>query len=305
MSWVKQERIFHLEDNPCRTNHAQVPTPYVMSDGNIRVYYACRDTHNQSYPAYFDLSRDLKTVLRVHETSVMERSEPGMFDSNGVMPSCIITNGDELWMYYIGWNALRGDGARYHNVIGLAISKDGGETFERVFDGPIMDRTPIEPGICVMPFIIRDGDKFKCWYQSGIGWHKIGEQYEPTYVIKYAESDNGIDWKRFSNVCVKPYDEYQAQSRPCVVTDNDGYGMWYCSRGSKGYRDGDQGYRIYYAHSHNGTYFEKEALSEPRNNDWDSQQQCYPYVINIDDKLVMFYNGNGFGQTGIGLAIWE
>ena len=31
--------------------------------------------------------------------------------------------------------------------------------------------------------------------------------------------------------------------------------------------------------------------------------QAYPFVFKKDDKLHMFYNGNGFGQSGLGYAI--
>ena len=32
---------------------------------------------------------------------------------------------------------------------------------------------------------------------------------------------------------------------------------------------------------------------------------CYPNVIKVKDKLYMFYNGNGFGQSGFGYAELE
>jgi hypothetical protein len=31
----------------------------------------------------------------------------------------------------------------------------------------------------------------------------------------------------------------------------------------------------------------------------------YPYILKTKNKLIMFYNGNGFGKTGIGYAIEE
>jgi hypothetical protein len=31
----------------------------------------------------------------------------------------------------------------------------------------------------------------------------------------------------------------------------------------------------------------------------------YPYIINNNDHYIMFYNGNNFGETGIGYAINE
>jgi hypothetical protein len=32
---------------------------------------------------------------------------------------------------------------------------------------------------------------------------------------------------------------------------------------------------------------------------------CYPSVFEIDDRIVMIYNGNGFGRTGFGYAVLE
>ena len=31
----------------------------------------------------------------------------------------------------------------------------------------------------------------------------------------------------------------------------------------------------------------------------------YPYIVLEEDKKIMFYNGNGFGKTGIGYAVSE
>jgi hypothetical protein len=29
---------------------------------------------------------------------------------------------------------------------------------------------------------------------------------------------------------------------------------------------------------------------------------AYPYVVKVDDRVLMFYNGNGFGAAGFGVA---
>lgn len=307
--WIKQGRIFNLKPNPCRTTHAQVPTPFVFDDF-IRVYYACRGPRNQSYPAYFDLSKDLKTVLKVCETSVMDRSNPGMFDANGVMPSCVIKQDDELWMYYTGWNALRGDGAHYQNEIGLAVSRDGGESFQRMFDGPIMGRSVYEPGLAVMPFVFQtDNGIFHMYYQSGTGWHKVGDKYEPTYVIKYAQSYNGTIWERNADQCIESLYPLQAFSRPWIAKINGFDSMWYCVRGSADYRGGDGSYRIECADALDKINFMRSAdtakLFKGIDGEFDSDMQAYPSIFEVDGKQIMLWNGNGFGQTGIGLAIWD
>lgn len=305
MTWIKQGRIFHLEPAPNRSTHCQVPTPYVMED-KIRVYYSCRN-NGKSFIAYFDLAKDLKTILKVHEQPIMSHGKPGMFDADGVMPSCVIENKGELWLYYIGWNELKNT-ARYQNEIGLAVSKDGGDTFESMFEGPIMGRTKDEPGLAVMPFVFEDDGIFKMYYQSGTGWHLIDGQHEPTYVIKYSQSKNGIKWKRSLEECIPSLFPLQAISRPAVVSNGGDIDMLFCSRGSKSYRGGAGSYRIFSAHSNDGINFERKnepSLEFGCDGEFDSEMQAYPSVVKVDGKHVMFYNGNGFGQTGIGVAVWS
>ena len=38
-------------------------------------------------------------------------------------------------------------------------------------------------------------------------------------------------------------------------------------------------------------------------SNWDNIMVCYPYLVKRDNEFLMFYNGNGFGKTGIGYAI--
>lgn len=304
--WHKQGRIFHLEPAPGRSTHTQVPTALVK-EHVVRLYYSCRNK-GKSFVAYIDLERkDLSKVVHRHDDPVLSHGEPGMFDSDGVMPSCIIEFNRQIWLYYIGWNA-RADGARYHNEIGLAVSNDGGETFERKFLGPIMSRDKCEPGLAVMPYIIHDRI-WHCWYQSGVRWESVNGVYEPIYVIKYAHSLDGINWKRHPEQCVQSRHPLEAFSRPSVRFAGGTYHAWYCYRGSADYRDGTDAYRIGYAQSKNGRDFlrcdQLAGIDVGDDGAWDSKQICYPAVVEIDGRLIMFYNGNGFGQSGIGWAVYD
>lgn len=301
--WTKQGRIFYLEPNPCRTTHVQVPTPYVMKD-RIRVFYASRTLRNKSFPAYFDLDFDLKTIIGVHEKPIMHMGKPGNFDADGVMPSCCVDGN----LFYIGWSELKNT-ARYQNEIGLAHWNAVLDRFNRTYQGPIMGRSPTEPGLAVMPFVMKEGNMFRCWYQSLIEWIKVGSKYEPVYLLKYAESKDGIEWKRLPQACVAADHNQEAFSRPSVIKDGDMYKMWYCYRDSNDYRGGGGSYRIGYADSTNGVSFIRKdyeaGISVGEKEEWDSDMIAYPYVFELEGKRVMLYNGNAFGQTGVGLAIWE
>lgn len=303
----KLGRIFHLAPSSSRsTTHAQVPTVLVTGDV-VRVYFAARDPRGRSYPAYVDLARhDLTRIVATQEMPIIDFGKPGTFDDEGIMPAYVLEQPEGVWMYYSGWN--RRVSVPYHNSTGLAVSHDGGKSFARKFEGPVMDRTPEEPYLAVTPTVLREDDKWRIWYISGLRWQEIDGKFEPIYVVKYAESVDGIRWTRPNITCIQQEHPLEAFSHPTVVKRDGLYHMWYCYRDSRDYRDGKGSYRIGYGSSADGINWQRSddrAGLPPSAEGWDSTMQCYPYVTVIDDTVYMFYNGNGFGQSGIGLAVLE
>ncbi len=307
--WEKLGNIF----DPSRHrewagSHAQVPTVLVLPD-RLRVFYADRDATGRSFPTFLDVDRDDPTkVLHFHKSSVMGGGAPGTFDDEGLMPAWVHCYLNRVWMYYSGWN--RRVSVPYHNSTGLGVSDDNGLSFQRVYEGPIMDRTATEPYLAVTPWVVREerGDStlWRCWYISGLHWHKVDAKYEPVYVIKCATSKDGHQWDRPNIQCVEQLHPQEAFSHPTVLVRNGRYHMWYCYRDSVDYRNGSGSYRIGYATSENGEHFVRnDAASgiQMSSEGWDSKMICYPSVIEVGDVCYMFYNGNGFGQSGIGVAI--
>jgi hypothetical protein len=231
----------------------------------------------------------------------------GAFDDSGAMPSCVIDVSDEKRLYYIGWN--RAVTVPYRLSIGLAVSTDGGMTFSRADDGPIMDRTPAEPYFCTAPFVLRDGGAWRMWYVSTTAWEEVRGHPEPLYEIKYAESDDGVRWKRPNVTCIAPRSPAEATARPWVIRDSDGYRMWYCYRSNVDYRTNrERSYRIGYAESKDGVSWERmddAAGIDVSDEGWDSQMIEYPSVYDHGGKRHLLYNGNGFGESGIGHAVLE
>ena len=82
--------------------------------------------------------------------------------------------------------------------------------------------------------------------------------------------------------------------------------MWYSIRDKINYRDNiDHSYRIKTATSLNGVDWVKNNdidLDITTESEWDNIMTCYPFIINKKDEMIMFYNGNNFGKTGIGYA---
>ena len=85
-----------------------------------------------------------------------------------------------------------------------------------------------------------------------------------------------------------------------MVKDADVYRMWYSYRGAA--------YRIGYAESPDGLRWERrdaEAGIGLSASGWDSEMVAYPVVFDHAGERYMLYNGNGYGRTGIGLAVLE
>ena len=182
--------------------------------------------------------------------------------------------------------------------------------FNRVYEGPILDRTIIDPYLCATPCILIENGIWKMWYLSGVGWKMHNGKAEPYYNIKYAESKDGMIWKRDGIVCIdfKTHSE-GGIARPSVLKEGKIYRMWYSYRGGSDYRTNrSNSYRIGYAESLDGLEWIRKddqvgiSVSE---TGWDSEMMAYPFVIDINGERYMFYNGNGFGKSGIGYAILD
>jgi predicted GH43/DUF377 family glycosyl hydrolase len=228
----------------------------------------------------------------------------GAFDWAGVMPTDIITYKDKKYLYYIGWS-LRQD-VPYHNNLGLAISEDNGKTWNKFSKGPIFHTSYKEPGyIGTVEILIEEGI-WKMWYLSCLDWTEVDGKMEPLYDIKYATSHNGIDWNPTGIVSI-PLENNEGGISSCrVIKDNEKYKMWYSVRDKSDYRDNiKHSYKIKTAISSDGINWTKNNKIDldVSLEGWDSKMVAYPYIIEENNKLIMFYNGNKFGQTGIGYAV--
>ncbi len=306
--WEKVGVLLNIDNrNEWMYSHACVPTAIQISDSVIRVFYAPRNKSGQSIPCYFDLdANNPALVLYIHEEPILPLGELGTFDDGGIMPcSAIRVSESCIYLYYVGWNPSVS--VPYRNAIGLAISQDNGDTFKRAYKGAIVDRNMDEAFFTASPCVLKEDEKWHMWYASSTGFIKVNGKPEPLYEIKYAYSGNGIDWIRPNITCIPPAKEYECTARPTVIVEDEVYKMWFTYRGSFDYRDGQESYRIGYAESFNGVdWVRKDYLAGIGYSEegWDSKMQTYPSVIIVGNNKYLFYNGNGFGKTGIGVAKW-
>jgi len=244
---------------------AQLPTVQSI-DGGIRVYYSQRSS-GQSSIYYFETDDPCK-AKHINKNTVFTKGRRGCFDDSGVMPSCVYKDN----LFYTGWNTSKG-GVPYGHGIGCALILGG--RIKRISEGPVLDRTQETPFLVNSPFVDETGMLF-C---NGNGW----KEDFPTYQIASAKMKEGI-W-RFEKVLFGKSDE--ACSRPCKFKE-----------------------KIYFAKKNKKTNYtiineNNIPILEKSKNGWDSEMVCYPMVFKFNEEWYMYYNGNGFGATGIGVAKWE
>jgi predicted GH43/DUF377 family glycosyl hydrolase len=307
MRWQKQGLIFAPKGaGGWMNSHAQVPTPLV-SEEFIRVYFSSRPESNLSLTTFVDLDiENPSRILRLYPNPILKLGKPGTFDEHGIMPSCAVRNGSRVFLYYSGWS--RGASVPYTNSTGLAVSDDGGQTFQKISDGPILAKNIYDPFSATSPVVVKEEDSWHMWYCSGNGWLEIAGKFEHTYDIKYARSNDGIVWEPSAAPVIPQRIEHEAITRPYVVKREDGYDMWFCYRGSHDFRDGEDAYRIGYAHSKDLQQWRREdnaAGIDVSETGWDSKMIAYPAVVKVNGRTLMFYNGNGFGVEGFGYAALE
>lgn len=287
-------------------SHAAIPIADQIDHERLRIYFSSRDKKGRSIPTYIEVRADNpQELLYVHERPLLPLGELGTFDDNGIMPSWIVNFGAKKYLYYIGWNPQVT--VSYRLSVGLAISEDGGKNFEKYSHGPICDRSVDEPYFNTAPCVLLDGEKWKMWYVSCTGWKEINGWPEPCYHVKFAESNDGINWERTGHVCID-YDNFaQAIGRPCVYKEDNIFKMLYSYRGATNYRtDRNQSYRIGYAESADGVdWTRKDDLAgiDRSEQGWDADMIEYCFVHSLPNRKTLLYNGNGFGQSGFGYAI--
>jgi hypothetical protein len=141
------------------------------------------------------------------------------------------------------------------------------------------------------------------WYVSGDEFIAIPGKEVPKYGLRYLESSDGITWCGAGQPVMDPGgpDEY-GLGRPFVVPGSGEYRMWLSSRTiSKWYRVGG-------AISTDGLEWRRrdaEMGLDVSPSGWDSEIVCYAAVCDVANATLMFYNGNDYGRTGFGVAVWR
>jgi hypothetical protein len=302
MIWNKIGQIFCADNNTdWMCSRAFLPTPILLSEDIIRIYATFLDEQFIGRVGYVDVcARDPNKIIKISDKPVLIEGLPGSFDDSGVTASFVMKNGDELLMYYQGWQRLQM--APYNIFTGVAVSKDGGETFHRTQNCPILDRIESQLNIRSAPFVLKEEDKWMMWTCSGSGYQAISSKNLPVYGISLSKGKCFDKFPEEPLWCIYPdknQNDIHGYARPWVIKKNNYYLIWYAERSAS------RIYRIKFSISQNGyiwTEMDDRLSPQPSESGWDSEMMAFSAVIETRYGTYMFYNGNGYGSTGFGYA---
>ncbi|HEX2833286.1 MAG TPA: hypothetical protein VHW00_09745 [Thermoanaerobaculia bacterium] len=298
--WMPRGLVFpsrEVAEYPWIRGYAALPFAVPSGPETARVFFSGRDGRNRAHIGACTLDLGSMRVKDADARPLLSPGALGGFDDSGCSMSCIVRAENRWFLYYTGW--MLGRTVPFYLAIGLAISEDGGRSFARCSPAPILERNSIDPFLTASPSVMFEEGRWRMWYVSAIDWQIRNGQPRHRYLIKYAESKDGIAWNRDGHVAVEfEDDEEYALGRPHVVRTPAGYRMWFCARGDQ--------YRIACADSPDGlTWTRQSGDAGPRRQEWDVEMQAYPMVFQDGERWIMLYNGNGYGATGFGYATAE
>lgn len=317
MKWRKLGKIFdptqHVLPNNCR-EFAQSPQALVCDDF-VRIYFSTRERDATgkflSHIAFVDVKKGSWEVIGIARDPVIPLGRLGCFDEHGIFPMNVLRHGGRIYGYTCGWN--RRVSVSVDTSIGLAFSDDGGLTFARTGDGPIMTASLHEPFLVGDAFVRVYGGTFHMWYIFGTAWKKFDAAAPPDriYKIGHATSADGVSWAKEEGrrIVADRLHGDESQALPTVVRHAGRYHMLFCYRQSSDFRTNRaRGYRLGYAWSDdlsNWTRDDANVGIDVSEGEWDSDMMCYPHLFECDGKVYLLYNGNEFGRRGFGIAVLE
>lgn len=303
MKWLKKGFICSHETLNLlwAGKNIMTPLPMLLPDGNIRLYLTICDKDNVGRVGYVDLDagNPLK-ILKVSQTPVLDVGARGTFDEHGVLPTSLLAEEDGLYLYYSAYQ--KQVSVPYTILSGLAVSHNGGETFTRVSDAPILDRRNGELFQRSAIEIMKKDGRYLMWYTSNLGWINNGIHEAPEYDLKFLQSDRRDVWTGtpVQSIALKG-DEY-GLTMPQVFFENGIFKMFYSIRSIS------KGYRLGYAESIDGIVFERkdeEMGIDVSETGFDSEMICFGKILKTPTRTYLFYCGNHYGIGGLGYAELE
>lgn len=222
LSWTKfaGSPVLDLGGPGCFNSHwVSYPWVVAISDEHWHMYYAAwggdfRRGRHKNWTTGLAESDDAGIIWRhAVNAPLLGTGEPGSPHQSATGSCAVVVVGEEYWMYYTA--IADDDGWPPHGLrisIALAISTDGGHTFEPHPMGSVVHpdrRDPRSSYCCSKPVVYVEDGTFRMWYNSA---------GETTYRVRYAESRDGLHFDVLPEAVIEPSPAGWDRDMTCYVS---------------------------------------------------------------------------------------
>jgi hypothetical protein len=297
--WRKLGLAVEAPGGPLARSHAMLPTPLVLED-RVRVFFAACDEAMRGRIFFADIeAQPPHRLIGISPDPVLDVGRPGSFDCDGVNPSQVFVHEGALVLLYIGWR--RGPAsAPYTLFAGLARSHDGGLSFEKMAQ-PLLPPSAEERLFRTAPFVVPEAGGWRMLYIGGGAFidDSAGKRV-PIYSLREAWSASLEVWPAQGRERLAPdrsagelgfgrpvvcHDVAGAPALMLSVRTEDGYTLAQAPLAALG--SGRPAF---------------EPIISPPFEPWEARMTCFGAPCRVGDRELLFYNGDGFGRTGFGMA---
>jgi len=201
------------------------------------------------------------------------------------------------YLFYIGWT-LRKD-VPYFNY--LSLCEYNGKKFEK--KGPILGPDIHESGYTGTFHVQIINNYYLGYYLSVTDWSEDENgELNPVYDIKISQSKDLLSWERLNQTAISREEDEAGISAFTMIKVQDVYHAWFSVRKGKNFRNNAEGgYRIMHATSIDGISWIRDSNFgiNPGFFDGCEDMAAYPSIYINESKVIILFNGNGFGEDGI------
>jgi hypothetical protein len=299
MSWSIPELILKRRDiEALNMKNAMVPTPFLKSDGNLRVFITLCDQENIGRIYFVDVEMPSCRAGPIIGP-VLDVGRPGDFDEHGVVVAQIVGgHSNSLLMYYSGFRRFKD--WPYEIYTGLAISVDGGQSFKKFSAHPILPQVRGENLFRCAPHVLWVRGVYKMWYVAGSEWCLVQGRQVPQYFLHVIESSDGFVWNGPGTACMTLRDGEHGIGRPWIEFGEGIFRLYYSIRNLPSGL-----YSLGYAESYDGEKWFRcdEALGLSGGlAQFDCNAMCYSALVEVNRVTYLLYNGNSYGFDGFAIT---
>ena len=267
-----------------------------ISTSEIRLLLTGRDSRNRSHIGRLTLDRHSLEVKGYSKNAVLDLGPSGSLDETGTSyPEVFRVNG-RSYLHYTGWSL--GADVPFYNHLFRAMRDESGN-YKRTQALPISvqdDLTSI--GIGATMISAHPSGKLRLYYAAFKPWIEGAH----SYCLESALSEDGLHWT-YEGCAIDAIPGRENISRPTYLGGRTSQRIWFCHRPKNG------NYSIGYAEGE-GESPKLKVRAENIFSDvslpaWCNAGQCYPTVIQIDGRIILFFAGNDYGKAGIGYSVYK